>query len=165
MSVRLNICENQRYGSANCLSLQNFRLRPPHRYPPTVCIAAGGCPLRVSPPRTDYQRVQSLGATRLFARASPSTPSATRNAADRSLAHTTTMHAVASMPSGHPLGSAVLSRSTPSLPLIFSLLVCAISCLSPIQQRQRPSQHSCPTPLLDPRPAYLLTNNSLESRA
>ncbi|KAJ7848875.1 hypothetical protein B0H13DRAFT_2361641 [Mycena leptocephala] len=78
---------------------------------PTVCIAAGGSPLHVSPPRTDYQRVESLGATRLFACASPSTPSALRNAAARSLTH---MLSSASMPPSHPLGRLAPPISTPS---------------------------------------------------
>jgi hypothetical protein len=131
MSVRLNIRENQRYGSANCPSLQNFRSRPPHRYSPTVCIAAGGSPLRVSPPRTDYQRVESLRATRLFARASPSTPSATRNAAARSLTSHSHCHSHA----------VVRLHALPSLPLIFPLL-----SPSPTQHRRQSYARSLASP-------------------
>jgi hypothetical protein len=89
-------------------SLQRFWPRP------TVILdRAGKSPLRVSPPRTD---IESLTATRLFAHASPSTPSA-------------------------PLNSAATFLT---------------ACLSPIHQRQCPSQRPCPTHFLNPHHAYLL---------
>ncbi|KAJ7856327.1 hypothetical protein B0H13DRAFT_2357434 [Mycena leptocephala] len=88
-------------------SLQRFWPRPPHGYPRPCALLPGN-------PRSAFLR--PLTATRLFARASPSTPSA-------------------------PLNSAATSLT---------------ACLSPIHQRQCPSQRPRPTHFLNPHHAYLL---------